>query len=66
MKKSSLLIVLIMAIALCAFALSANAQEVSSVDPQFGAVESLDGAGEGSSELVKLACNDHFHTYPSS
>ena len=66
MKKSSLLIVLIMAFALCAFALSANAQEVSSVDPQFGAVESLDGAGEGSSELVKLACNDHFHTYPSS
>ncbi len=66
MKKKLLFITFVAALMLLAFALTAGAQEISSVDPQFGAVESIEGAGEASAERVKLVCGDHYHTYPSS
>ena len=66
MKKKLLFITFVAALMLLAFALTAGAQEISSVDPQFGTPEIIEGAGEASGERVKLACGDHFHTYPSS
>ena len=66
MKKKLLLIASMVIFALCIFAVTVGAQDASSVDPQFGAVESIEGAGEASAERVKLVCGDHYHTYPSS
>ncbi len=66
MKKKLLLIASMVIFVLCIFVMTVGAQDVSSVDPQFGTVESIGGAGAASTERVKLACGDHFHTYPSS
>ena len=66
MKKKILLVAITVIFALCAFAVTVGAQELGSVDPQFGDVEPIEGAGEASVERVKLVCGDHYHTYPSS